>query len=196
MLAGAVERGIEAVQADAARWQPDEPVDVVLSNAMFQWMPGHPELLPRMVSWLAPGGWFALQVPGNFDAPSHRLMRETAERHERAGELGAALDLPAVGEPASYLRYLNRLGCDVDAWETTYLHVLDPEGEDENPVLSWVAATGLRPVIEILTDKDELAAFVDPYAAALLDAYPRTSAGVLFPFRRVFAVARRRAPSA
>jgi len=101
-----------------------------------------------------------------------------------------------VGEPASYLRYLNRLGCDVDAWETTYLHVLDPEGEDENPVLSWVAATGLRPVIEILTDKDELAAFVDPYAAALLDAYPRTSAGVLFPFRRVFAVARRRAPSA
>ena len=120
-------------------------------------------------------------------------MRETAEHHDRAGELGAALDLPAVGEPATYLRYLSRLGCEVDAWETTYLHVLDPEAEDENPVLTWVASTGLRPVIDILDDPDELAAFVEPYSAALLDAYPRSSAGVLFPFRRVFAVARRTA---
>ena len=84
-------------------------------------------------------------------------MRETAEHHERAGELGAALDLPAVGEPATYLRYLTRLGCEVDAWETTYLHVLDPDGEDENPVLTWVTATGLRPVLDILTDDEERA---------------------------------------
>ena len=97
-----------------------------------------------------------------------------------------------MGEPATYLRYLAALGCDVDAWETTYLHVLDPDGEDENPVLTWVAATGLRPVIDILTDEDELAAFIEPYAAALADAYPRSSAGVLFPFRRVFAVAHAR----
>src|SRR6478736_204745 len=86
---------------------------------------------------------------------------------------------------------LSRLGCDVDAWETTYLHVLDPDGEDENPVLTWVAATGLRPVIDILTDEDELAAFTEPYAASLADAYPRSSAGVLFPFRRVFSVAQK-----
>ena len=57
-----------------------------------------------------------------------------------------------------------------------------------------VAATGLRPVIDILTDEAELAAFIDPYAAALADAYPRSPAGVLFPFRRVFAVARRTPP--
>ena len=127
-----------------------------MTSSTLQWVPGHLDLLDAWVGALADGGWFALQVPGNFDAPSHRLMRETAEHHERAGELGAALDLPAVGEPATYLRYLSRLGCDVDAWETTYLHVLDPDGEDENPVLTWVAATGLRPVIDILTDDDEL----------------------------------------
>ena len=97
-----------------------------------------------------------------------------------------------MGEPATYLRYLSRRGCDVDAWETTYLHVLDPQAHEENPVLSWVSATGLRPVLDILTGDDERAAFVDAYAAALLDAYPRSSAGVLFPFRRVFAVARKR----
>ncbi len=186
---------VEWVQSDLREWDPaslGQPADVIVTNSTLQWLPGHLDLLDAWVGALADGGWFALQVPGNFDAPSHRLMRETAEHHERAGELGAALDLPAVGEPATYLRYLSRLGCDVDAWETTYLHVLDPDAEDDNPVLSWVAATGLRPVIEILTDEDELAAFIDPYAVALADAYPRSSAGVLFPFRRVFAVARKR----
>jgi len=186
---------VEWVLSDLREWDPvslGQAPDVVVTSSTLQWLPGHLDLLDAWVEALSDGGWFALQVPGNFDAPSHRLMRETAEHHVRAGELGAALDLPAVGEPATYLRYLSRLGCDVDAWETTYLHVLDPDGEDENPVLTWVAATGLRPVLDILTDGDELAAFTDPYAAALAEAYPRSSAGVLFPFRRVFAVAQKR----
>ena len=134
---------VEWVQSDLREWDPaslGQAPDVVVTSSTLQWVPGHLDLLDAWVEALADGGWFALQVPGNFDAPSHRLMRETAEHHERAGELAAALDLPAVGEPATYLRYLSRLGCDVDAWETTYLHVLDPDGEDENPVLTWVAA--------------------------------------------------------
>lgn len=187
---------VEWVQSDLRDWDPaslGQAADVVVTNSTLQWVPGHLHLLDAWVGALAEGGWFALQVPGNFDAPSHRLMRETAEHHERAGELTAALDLPAVGEPATYWRYLDRLGCDVDAWETTYLHVLDPEGKDDNPVLTWVTATGLRPVLDILTEQPEREAFLEPYSAQLADAYPRTSAGVLFPFRRVFAVARKRA---
>ena len=186
---------VEWVQSDLRQWDPaslGQAPDVLVSNSTLQWVPGHLDLLDAWVTALSGGGWLALQVPGNFDAPSHRLMRETAEHHERAGELTAALDLPAVGEPATYLRYLSRLDCDVDAWETTYTHVLDADGEDDNPVLSWVTATGLRPVLDILTDDDERAAFVEPYAEHLAEAYPRTPAGVLFPFRRVFAVARKR----
>jgi trans-aconitate 2-methyltransferase len=190
---------VEWVEADLREWDPaslGQAPDVVVTSSTLQWVPGHLDLLDVWVAALAEEGWLALQVPGNFDAPSHRLMRETAEHHERAGELTAALDLPAVGEPATYLRYLARLGCAVEAWETTYLHVLDPEGEDENPVLTWVTSTGLRPVLDILTDEQERAAFMEPYAAELAQAYPRTPNGVVFPFRRVFAVARRRAPSA
>ena len=118
------EHRVEWVQADLREWDPaslGQAPDVVVTSSTLQWVPGHLDLLDSWVGALAAGGWFALQVPGNFDAPSHRLMRETAEHHERAGELGAALDLPAVGEPATYLRYLTRLGCTVDAWETTYL---------------------------------------------------------------------------
>ena len=185
---------VEWVQAELREWDPaslGQAPDVMVTSSTLQWVPGHLDLLDAWVAALADAGWFALQVPGNFDAPSHRLMRETAEQHERAGELTAALDLPAVGEPATYLRYLARLGCRVDAWETTYLHVLDPEGEDENPVLSWVTATGLRQVLDILTDPQERAAFLTPYAEHLAEVYPRSPEGVLFPFRRVFAVARK-----
>lgn len=185
---------VEWVQADLRDWDPaslGQAPDVVVTSSTLQWVPGHLQLLEPWVRALAPGGWFALQVPGNFDAPSHRLMRETAEGHERAGELTAALDLPAVGEPATYHRMLTRLGCAVDAWETTYLHVLDPGHAEDHPVLAWVTATGLRPVLDILEEGAEREAFLEPYAAALDAAYPRSAEGVYFPFRRVFAVGRR-----
>ncbi len=189
---------VEWVQADLRQWDPvslGQAPDVIVTNSTLQWVPGHLELLDAWVAALADGGWLAIQVPGNFDAPSHRLMREVAQGQERSGELTAALDLPAVGEPSTYLRYLTRLGCAVDAWETTYLHVLEPRGEGDDPVLEWVTATGLRPVLDILTGDEERSAFIEPYAAALAEAYPTTSGGVLFPFRRVFAVAHRGGPA-
>ena len=187
MLAGAADRGIEAVQADAGRWQPDGPVDVLISNAMFQWLPGHPQMLPRMVDWLAPDGWFALQVPGNFDAPSHRLMRELAESPRWADRLAGVLrHTDAVLDAAGYHRVLTAAGLAVDAWETTYLHQL--HGPDA--VLDWVRGTGLRPVLTALGDN--AAEFETEYAALLREAYPAEADGsVMFAFRRVFAVGHR-----
>jgi trans-aconitate 2-methyltransferase len=185
---------VEWVQGDLRDWDPaslGQDPDVIVTNSTLQWVPGHLDLIPVWVDALADGGWLALQVPGNFDAPSHALMREQAEWHARSAELTAALGMPSVGEPSTYLRLLVRLGCAVDAWETTYAHVLDPEGTLDNPVLDWVSGTGLRPVLDLLTDGDERRDFLEPYAAALLEAYPRSSVGVIFPFRRVFAVAHR-----
>ena len=185
---------VEWVQSDLKDWDPaslGETPDVIITNSTLQWVPGHLDLLPTWVDALAPGGWLALQVPNNFDAPSHALMRETAATHPRANELLAALDLPAVGEPKTYLTFLSRHGTTVDAWETVYSHVLDPAEESDNPVLDWVSSTGLRPVLDILPEGEEREAFLEPYAAALREAYPRSEVGVVFPFRRVFAVARK-----
>ena len=44
----------------------------------IEWVPDHDALLRRWAAELPPGGWLALQVPANFDAPSHVLMRELA----------------------------------------------------------------------------------------------------------------------
>lgn len=90
--------------------------------------------------------------------------------------------------PAVYLETLTGLGCAADVWETTYLHLLT--GED--PVLDWVKGTGLRPVLTALGDDPEARdAFVAEYRTALRAAYPATAHGTVFPFRRIFAVARK-----
>jgi trans-aconitate methyltransferase/predicted enzyme related to lactoylglutathione lyase len=185
---------VEWVEADLAAWDPsllDAEPDVIVTNAALQWVPGHLDLLPGWVDALAPGGWLALQVPGNFDAPSHVLMREVAAGHPKAGELESALARPAAASAQTYLAVLSAAGCEVDAWETTYLHRLDPDGKEEDPVLEWVRGTGLRPVLDTLTEPSERAAFLEEYAGRLRTAYPRTVAGVVLPFRRVFAVAHR-----
>lgn len=181
-------------QADITDWDPakDGPIDVLVSNAALQWVPSHRDLLPRWAAQLAPGGWLALQVPGNFEAPSHRLMREVAAGHPRAAELLGPLQRAAASDdPEGYLRLLAGAGLTVEAWETTYLHVLDPEGASACPVLDWISATGLRPALDVLTHPDERADFLHRYQRALELAYPRRSYGVPFEFRRVFAVGHR-----
>jgi len=177
---------------DAADWNPAEPVDVLVTNALLQWVPGHLDLLPRWVAALAPGGWLALQVPGNFGSPSHALMREVAALPRFAERLDGVLrGTESVGDPLDYAAVLAGAGCVVDAWETTYLHVLDPAGEHgDDAVLAWVEGTGLRPVTDALADDPALRRdFVDTYAARLRGAYPRRPWGTPLPFRRVFAVA-------
>ena len=188
MVAAARERGIDAVQADVTTWEPAPDVDVVVTNAVLQWVPGHRDLLRRWTAQLGrqhsspTGGWLAMQVPGNFTAPSHELARETADR------FGVPLrDAATVAEPADYADDLTAAGASaVDVWETTYLQRL--AGAD--PVLHWISGTALRPVRDALDD-EAYAAFTADLAPRLREAYPASPDGsTWFPFRRLFAVAR------
>lgn len=183
------------IEADLRDWSPESlerRPEVIVTNATLQWVPGHLGLIERVVRALPAGGWFAMQVPDNFDAPSHTLMRDVAATHSRAADLIVATTRLGVERPEAYLEALAALGCDVDVWSTTYLHVLDPAGEVADPVLEWVRGTGLRPVLAVLTDPGERDEFVVSYRARLREAYPRGVAGVVMPFRRTFAVARKR----
>ncbi len=175
-----------AVQ-DLRDWRPDEQVDVLLSNATLQWVPGHRRLLPRLVEAVMPGGWLAFQVPGNFGEPSHVLLHRLAE-DPRFAEFTADRERPEAFDPATYADDLYQLGCEVNAWETTYLHVLT--GPD--PVFRWISGTGARPVLQALPERLR-EVFVAEYQAALRDAYPARPYGTLLPFRRVFVVAHRTA---
>jgi trans-aconitate 2-methyltransferase len=185
---------VEWVQADVATWDLSTlgtAPDVIVSNATLQWVPGHLDLLTRWAAALAPDGWLAMQVPGNLDAPSHALMREVAQAHPAAERLRPALARLEVATPAAYVELLGSAGLEVDVWETTYQHVLDPLAQQDNPVLEWVSGTGLRPVLEALPELGEREAFLQEYDTRLRAAYPRSQVGVIFAFRRIFAVGHR-----
>jgi len=169
---------------DVCDWKPDALVDVIISNAVLQWVPGHLELLPRWAGRLAAGGWLAFQLPGNFDQPSHAILRELAgSKRWRAALAGVELNRQS-GDPAIYLDVLARQGLSVDAWETTYLHVLS--GPD--PVTEWYKGTGLRPVLAAL-EPEQAADFLSQYGDRARAAYPAAPYGTVLPFRRVFVVA-------
>jgi trans-aconitate 2-methyltransferase len=171
--------------ADLRTWQPDQPIDVITCNAVLQWIPGHQELLTSWVRWLTPGGWLAFQLPGNFDQPSHTILRELASAPRWRPLLDGVQLNRQAGEPEDYLALLAGTGCEVDAWETTYLHVL--HGEDA--VVDWYQGSGLRPVLAALPPAPAQE-FLAEYRERIGAAYPPAPYGTVLPFRRVFVVAR------
>ncbi|WP_327375951.1 trans-aconitate 2-methyltransferase [Streptomyces sp. NBC_01216] len=176
--------------ADAAHWSPDEPYDLIVSNAALQWVPGHPESFAPWVEGLTPGGTLAFQVPGNFTSPSHALLGELCDAPQWRERLaGQGRRFVHVLDPADYLRRLADLGCATDVWETVYSQLLP--GED--PILDWVKGTALRPVLTALEgDPQATDAFLAAYRDLLHAAYPPGPHGTVFPFRRIFAVATKR----
>lgn len=191
MLDKARASGIRAgwVEADIADWAPDAPVDLLFSNAALHWLPDHRTLLPRLLSHLRPSGVLAVQMPRNFEAPSHLTLRELAAQEPWAARLEGTLRPEPVAAPAWYYDLLAAHAAALDIWQIEYLQVL--EGED--PVLRWVESTSLRPVLEALDQEAET--FKEAYRARLREAYPvRADGTTLYPFLRLFMVARRAAP--
>lgn len=173
--------GIDTTLADVRDWQPEEPVDVLVTNAALQWVPGHLELLPRLVAAVRPGGWFAMQVPGNFGELSH-TVREELEAQAPYAEHLAGIARPGSHDPATYWEVLAAAG-EADVWETTYLHVLS--GQDA--VFDWISGTSLRPTRAALPE-ELWQRFAAELRQRLRRAYPVRAGRVIMPFRRIFAV--------
>jgi trans-aconitate 2-methyltransferase len=175
-------------KADVAAWRGAAPLDLIFGNAVLQWVPGHLALMVRLVAQLAPGGCLAIQMPDNFEEPSHRLMRAVAARRPFAHKLGdAAAARETIGAFADYYEALAPHCAVVDLWRTTYVHVL--LGPDA--IVEWVKATGLRPFLDPL-DAAEKEAFLAAYRQGIASAYPARADGrALLPFPRLFIVATR-----
>ncbi len=178
---------VEFAVADVHDWQPAPDTDVVVTNAVLQWVPEHRLLVERWIRALPPGAWFAMQVPGNFDAPSHRALRALARSAPYADAVGEIVREAPVDDAAGYAALLTGAGASVDAWETTYVHLLAETG-GEHPVLRWLEGTALRPVKAALDDP-AWREFRAALGATLATEYPARNGYVAFPFRRIFAVA-------
>jgi trans-aconitate 2-methyltransferase len=186
MLAKARKRlpGTAFEQADAATWEPQQPVDVIFANAVFQWLPGHLAVLVRLMGKLVPGGVLAVQMPDNLTEPSHRLMREAAAAMPFASKLATVArdPLPPV---AAYYDALIPHSAGLDIWHTLYNHPL----ADAAAIVEWVKGTGLRPFLDPL-DAGEQRTFLNEYNRRIAEAYPAMADGkVLLRFPRLFVVA-------
>lgn len=172
------------LEADIATWRAEVPPALIFSNAALHWLDEHATLLPALAGQLVPGGVLAVQMPGNFLAPSHALLREIAAGF--CPEMQPQRPyLPPVLDVAEYCRMLAPLGM-VEGWETTYCHRLAPSDGSAHPVRSFTQSTAMRPFLTRL-EETGAEAFTRDYDAALDLAYPREADGsVLFPFRRVF----------
>jgi trans-aconitate 2-methyltransferase len=173
-------------------WRPDGPVDVIVSNAALQWVPAHLGLLSGWLAGLTKGGALAFQVPSNVEGQAAEVFRAVARRPRWASRLGPVAEgwgpsqSGGVHTGPEYVDLLAGRGYRVDAWETTYFHVLP--GPDA--VLEWYAGTGLRPFLAAL-DPGDHADFRAEVAADLRRAFPARVYGTLLPFRRLFVIAYR-----
>ncbi len=174
-------------QADIAAWTPERPPHLIYSNAALHWLPDHATLFPKLAGDLAPGGVLAVQMPRNFGEPSHTAMADAAREGPWIEILEPMLKPAPVHEPAFYQQVLAPLVSDIDLWETTYFQVL----EGQNPVAEWTKGTWLKPMLDAL-DGDRRDGFEAAYRARVAAAYPPGPDGrTLFPFNRLFIVARR-----
>jgi len=186
--AAAVAPEIRWERADLASWRPPKPADIIYSNAALHWLDGHERLFPALLSSVAPGGVLAVQLPRNFSARSHTSISEAALSGPWRAKLEPLLRPAPVAEPAFYYDLLAPRAATLDMWETEYLQVM----EGDNPVKEWTKGTWLRPLLAAL-EEPERSRFEAHYAELVARAYPRRPDGrTLFPFRRLFIVARAR----
>lgn len=173
--------------ADLSTWDDPGPFDVILSNAVMQWVPDHARLFPRLVGKLGIGGTLAIQMPDNAEEPALRVMREVAADGPWAAKLANVLR-PARQDAIWYYELMKPLCSHVDLWRTIYFHVIAGGAAG---VVEWFKGSALRPLLDAL-DEAERTAFIARYQAEVGKAYRTVPDGtVLLPFPRMFIAATR-----
>ena len=190
---------VEFVRGDVATFEPRE-ADLLFSNAVFHWLRSGERIgtLQRLFTGLKSGGVLAIQVPDNYYAPSHSIMREVACMKDmpwtpffadtQIGSLGDVHrpDLDPIETPTEFYNALIPDAQDVNIWRTEYYHALT----DAQAIAEWVKGTGLQPYLNRILDEGVKDAFLEEYKSRLAEAYPKMMDGrVLLGYPRLFIVA-------
>ncbi len=174
-------------QSDFFQWQPAASPDLIYSNAALQWVGRHQMLFPRLLSFLAPGGVLAVQMPAMHDQPLRSVAREIAASDDWAEQLRDVVSAPGILPVMDYWDMLRPRVASLEIWQTIYMHALS----GENAVLEWASGSSLRPYLERLPE-GRREAFRQAYAEAARRHYPgRVDGTTILPFHRVFIVARK-----
>jgi trans-aconitate 2-methyltransferase len=160
---------LEFRQADLTAWQPDEPLDIVLLNAVLQWVPGHAALLPGFAAMLAPGGVLGFQLPGGRPASGNLLdiARQMTVEPAWRDKLSGAYSDDELLDPLGYIVALAEAGLRAQAWETRYTYPLPGSGR----LVEYASGAMLRPALALLTPP-EAERFLAEYSRRVDRSFP------------------------
>jgi trans-aconitate 2-methyltransferase len=189
MLASAGERARDGLQFELGDIADDShlpagSLDLVFANASLQWLPDHAVLFARLHGALRGGGQLAVQMPANFDHPTHTIADSVGQ------QLGVEPlhRFEAVLRPEEYSRLLHDLGfADQHVRLQVYLHPLPRT----SAVIDWVQGSLLTYYRRVLGERfDE---FLVAYRETLLRALgdPEGELPYAFAFKRLLMTARR-----
>lgn len=176
------------VLCDIESWHPEQPADLIFSNAAFHWIPGHGTLFRGMMNHVAGGGVLAAQMPNNFQSAAHTVIKEVALKGDPRWKnvMESAVGALDVQPPAFYYDVLRKHASQLDIWETEYQHIMD----GPRAILDWIRSTAMRPYLDRLPDAEQRRLFEAMCLEGLQEAYRTNDQGkVLFPYRRIFIVA-------
>src|SRR5438093_1547907 len=178
--------GLRFEQGDIEHFTAERAYDLVFSNSALHWVPDHPALLARLTAALADGGQLAVQVPANFDHPSHTTAFAVAREEPFRTALGGVHHTAGVLAPEEYAAVLARVGFRE---QHVRLQVYDHWLAAREDVVEWTKGT-------LLTDyKRRLAPelyerFVARYRERLLPELEDTRP-YFFAFKRILFWAQR-----
>ena len=172
--------GLRFQAGDIASFAERDAFDLVFSNAALHWIPDLETLLARLTDALRAHGQLAVQVPANFDHPSHLTATEVG------ADLGLAPHPVNVLAPERYAAVLHRLGyADQHVRLQVYAHRLGSRDD----VVEWVKGTLLTDYARRL-ERDAFDEFLRRYRDRLLARLADTRP-FLFTFKRILFWARR-----
>ena len=177
--------GINWIQADLNSWEPETQADLIFSNATLHWLDNHETLLPRLMGLVSSNGILAVQMPNNFNSPTHRCIFDTIESRDWGIDFAGLYRGQPVLEASAYHQLLEPFSSEIWIWETTYLHVL----KGDNPVVQWTKGSVLRPFLQVLSS-ERAEKFETEYSRRILEAYPSVNGITYMPFKRLFMVVR------
>ncbi len=161
--------------------------DIVFANASLQWVSDQARLMPCLFEMVGPKGVFAAQIPQYDQMPISKAIGKLVASTRWSALLGDVDPGYHFNPDKSYYDWCSGPGIDVRMWSTEYYHVM--EGHDK--IIEMMMSTGLKTYLEHIGG-DDAQEFISSIRERLMSVYPLQGDGmVLFPFKRLFVVAKR-----
>ncbi|MBA3722340.1 MAG: methyltransferase domain-containing protein [Parachlamydiaceae bacterium] len=159
-------------------FHPKEKFNLILSNAALQWIPNHQKLFSNLYQWLENNGQLAVQVPSNFEYPSHTIANKIASEAPFAVILKGGYKSPVL-TIEEYSSLLYSLGFKEQiVRQQVYAHLMD----STDSLIDWVKGSLLTYYKSPLPN-GLYTEFLKVYRRRLLDEIGWSSP-FLFPMKR------------